>query len=147
MAIIPLLRKATTNRTWIVAPFPGIATPRPPFLRPPATNSQCSPGTGPCSYSAQHSTGRAQSLVGVFCNLTSASRRRTSPGRTSPPPLFQRGNSSSATVLGLSSALRRSRSVDEPAAPQPTLNAQLTRAPYWFAFKTTSVLVSMVMHC
>jgi hypothetical protein len=35
--------------------------------------------------------------------------------------------------------------VEEPEAPQPTLKAQLTRAPYWLALRTTLEVVSRVM--
>lgn len=36
-------------------------------------------------------------------------------------------------------------SVDVLVAPHPTLKAQLTSAPYWFAFSTTDEAVCRVM--
>ena len=55
------------------------------------------------------------------------------------------GSSEPATVLGSSPAFRRSMSVEVPELPQPMLNAQLTIAPYWLAFRVTSSPVSLVM--
>ena len=89
--------------------------------------------------------GRAPSLVAVLCRATSAARRRTRPGSSTPPLYFHLGSSSEATVLGASPALRRAMRLDEAELPQPTLKAQLTRAPYWLALRTTDSAVCLVM--
>ena len=36
---------------------------------------------------------------------------------------------------------------EDPELPQPTLKAQLTKAPYWLSLRTTLEPVSSVMHC
>lgn len=41
--------------------------------------------------------------------------------------------------------MRRLMRVEVLVAPQPTLKAQLTRAPYWFALSTTDDAVCRVM--
>ena len=61
-------------------------------------------------------------------SFTSASRRRVKPGRGPLAPLFQRGNSSSATVLGSSPAFKRLRNIDCSKAPSPQLKVNDTKA-------------------
>lgn len=74
--------------------------------------------------------GKAPAFVPVFANVTSAALRLTNPGNTSPPALFHLGNSSPITVFGLSPAFSRFNSVELCTFAPPTLNVQLTSAPY-----------------
>lgn len=83
--------------------------------------------------------------MGVLCRSTSAARRRTSPGSSWPLLFFHLGSSSAATVLGSSPLLRREMRLDDLEFPQPTLKAQLTRAPYWLALRVTLDAVWRVM--
>lgn len=50
-------------------------------------------------------------------------------------------------MLTFSPVFRRLIREEPLAAPHPMLKDQLTRAPYWFAFKITLEVVLRVMHC
>ena len=61
-------------------------------------------------------------------SFTSASLRLVRPARGPLAPLFQRGNSSSATVSGSSPLLRRRLKEDCSKAPSPQLKVKETKA-------------------
>jgi hypothetical protein len=63
-----------------------------------------------------------------------------------PPALFHFGNSSAATLFGLSPAFNRLIKVEDPTFPQPSLNAHETKAPYWFSLSLIESLMSLEMH-
>lgn len=84
-------------------------------------------------------------LEAVLNRVTSAALLLTSPGKTCPPALFHLGNSSDATVLGVSPLFNLEINVEDAVFPHPTLNAQETRAPYWFALRTTVSRMSLAM--
>lgn len=84
-------------------------------------------------------------MVLTLESLTSAARRRTRPGMTFPPARRHLGSSAGRTFAGLSPLLRRLTSWEPWALPQPTLKAQLTRAPYWFSLSLTLSLVYLAM--
>ena len=110
------------------------------------------PESSPLSRHPLHSplhphAGKAPIFVAVCARLTSAALRLTSPGNVCPPALFHFGSSSAITVFGSSPALSRLRRVEDCTFAPPTLNAQETRAPYWFAFKTTAEVVRRVIVC
>jgi hypothetical protein len=69
-------------------------------------------------------------LEAVWNNLISAFLRLTKPCKTSPPANTHLGNSWAATVFGFSPLFNLAIKVEVPAAPQPSLKAQLTKAPY-----------------
>lgn len=78
--------------------------------------------------------------------MTSAARRRTRPGKLTPPANVHFGSSWAATVLGFSPALRRLIKVDDCMFPHPSLNVHDERAPYWLAFNLTESTMAAERH-
>jgi hypothetical protein len=95
---------------------------------------------------AEHEGGCAITDEGTWKNATSRPLRRTSPLIGFPPALRHFGISCKTTRLGCSPAFKRRTRPDERTFPHPTLNAQLTKAPYWFSFSVTESLMADETH-